>query len=104
MIVRKFLLAAACAATLITGNLASVAPASANDAAVAGAAGLVGGMILGGALAQGARPEPIEEEVVVRRRHRPVRVYEEEVVQPRRCWREEYQDRWGDIHYRRVCR
>ena len=100
-------LAVAAAATLFTAEIAPIAPAQANDGAAvaAGAAGLVGGLILGGALAESSRPEPIDEEVVVRRRPRPVRVYEEEDdIRPRRCWREEWRDRWGDIHTRRVCR
>lgn len=102
MMFKKTVLAAACVATLITVDVGSSTPASANDAAAGAAAGFVGGMILGGALA-GGRPE-VEEEVVVRRR-RPVRVYEEEeYVRPRRCWTESWRDRWGDYHDRRVCR
>ncbi len=101
---KSITLAIAAAATLFTAQVVPVSQAQANDAAIAaGAVGLVGGMILGGALADSARPVPVEEDVVVRRR--PVRVYEEEeVVRPRRCWREEWRDRWGDIHLRRVCR
>lgn len=104
MNVKSITLAIAAAATLFTAQLVPVSQAQANDAAVAaGAVGLVGGMILGGALADSARAAPYDEEVVVRRR--PARVIEEEdVVQPRRCWREEWRDRWGDIHVRRVCR
>ena len=101
----KPLLAAAALAVLMTAQVA-VTPAHADDGAAvaAGAAGLVGGLILGGALADSARPEPLDdEEVVVRRR--PARIYEEEeIVRPRHCWREEWRDRWGDIHVRRVCR
>lgn len=107
MIVNKFILVAAAAATLITADTGFVAPARADDGAAvaAGAAGLIGGLILGGALAESARPEPIDEEVVVRRRPRPARVYQEEDdIRPQQCWREEWRDRWGDLHYRRVCR
>ena len=107
MIAKSLTLALAATATLLTVQAGTVETARANDAAIAaGAVGLVGGMILGGALADSARPVPVEEEeVVVRRRPRPVRVYEEEeVVRPRHCWREEWRDRWGDIHVRRVCR
>lgn len=102
MIVKKLVLAAAAAATLATSTVVTTAPARAGDpgaAFAAGAAGLVGGLILGNALAQ---PQP-EETYVVRRR--PVRVYEEEeVVVPRRCWREVWYDTWGDRHVRRLCR
>lgn len=99
MIVNKAVLTAATIAAFVTANLATSEPVRANDAAVAaGAFGLVGGMILGGALAQ-----QNDERVVVRRR--PVRVYEEdEVYAPPRCWREEWRDRWGEIHFRRICR
>jgi hypothetical protein len=107
MIVKSLTLAVAVAATFLATTATSVTPARAGDpgaAVAAGAVGLVGGMILGGALADSARAEPAEEEVIVRRPP-PRRVYvEEEVVQPRRCWREEWHDRWGDIHFRRVCR
>lgn len=99
---KSITLAIAAAATLFTAQVVPVSQAQANDAAIAaGAVGLVGGMILGGALAESSRPVH-DEEVIVRRR--PVRVYEEEVVRPRHCWREEWRDRWGDIHLRRVCR
>lgn len=108
MFIKKLVIAVAMAATLITANVGLVAPAKADDGAAvaAGAVGLVGGMILGGALADSARPVPLDdEEVVVRRRPRPARVYEEEDdVRPQRCWREEWRDRWGDLHVRRVCR
>lgn len=107
MIAKKFIIAVAAAATLFTAQVGAIAPARANDGAAvaAGAAGLVGGLILGGALAESARPEPLDDEVVVRRRPRPARVYEEEDdVRPQNCWREEWRDRWGDIHTRRVCR
>jgi hypothetical protein len=107
MDVKKLIIAAVAAATLLTANAGLVAPAHADDGAAvaAGAAGLIGGMILGGALAESARPEPLDEEVIVRRRPRPVRVYQEEdVIRPQRCWREEWHDRWGDLHFRRVCR
>ena len=106
MIAKKLIIAVATVATLITADAGLMTPAQANDGAAvaAGAAGLVGGLILGGALAESQRPEPIDDEVVVRRRPRPVRVYEEEVVRPRHCWREEWRDRWGDIHLRRICR
>lgn len=104
MMMKKLVLAVACAATLITADVGFSGTAQANDAAAGAAAGFVGGMILGGALAGAGRPEPIDEEVVVRRR-RPVRVYEEEeYVRPRRCWTENWRDRWGDYHERRVCR
>jgi hypothetical protein len=100
---KSFTLAIAAAATLFTAQVAPMSSAQANDAALAaGAAGLVGGMILGGALAESQRPVPVEEEVVVRRRPRVIE--EEDVVRPRHCWREEWRDRWGDIHVRRVCR
>lgn len=98
MFARKILLATATVATLAVSTLVGAEPASANDAAwAAGAAGVVGGLILGNALAQ---PEP--EPYVVRRR--PARVYEEEVVVRRRCWREVWYDDWGDRHVRRLCR
>lgn len=104
MIARKLVIAAVAAASLVTANAGMVTPAFAGhdgDVAAGAAAGLVGGLLLGGALANSGRVP--EEEVVVRRR--PARVYEEEeVVRPRRCWREEWTDRYGDIHYRRVCR
>ena len=103
MLVKKFVLATALVATVAASTVATSAPARAGDpgaAFAAGAAGLVGGLILGGALAQ---PEPEPEAYVVRRR--PVRVYEEEeVVVPRRCWREVWYDNWGDRHVRRICR
>ena len=102
MFVRKFALATATIAAITASTVATTAPAQAGDpgaAFAAGAAGLVGGLILGNALAQ---PQP-EETYVVRRR--PVRVYEEEeVVVPRRCWREVWYDSWGDRHTRRICR
>jgi hypothetical protein len=107
MIAKKLLIAAVAAASLFTANATTIAPAQARDGhggdvAVGAAAGLVGGLLLGGALANQDRVP--EEEVIVERR-RPVRVYEEEeVVRPRHCWREEWSDRWGDIHTRRVCR
>lgn len=107
MFAKKFIIAVAAAATLFTANAGFVAPAHANDGAAvaAGAAGLIGGLLLGGAIAESSRPEPIDEEVVVRRRPRPARVYQEEDdVRPQSCWREEWRDRWGDLHYRRVCR
>ena len=108
MMFKKSLLAVATAATLLVSQIGFVGSASANDGAAvaAGAAGLVGGLILGGALAESARPVPMDEpEVVVRRRPRPVHVYEEpDEIAPRQCWREEWRDRWGDIHTRRVCR
>ncbi|MDK9694907.1 MAG: hypothetical protein OEL76_00785 [Siculibacillus sp.] len=100
MIAEKFVLAAAAAATIAMSTAVVTAPARAGDpgaAFAAGAAGLVGGLILGNALTQ---PQP--ETYVVRRR--PVRVYEEEVVVPRRCWREVWYDDWGDRHVRRLCR
>ncbi len=101
MFAKKFALVAATVATLAVSTLATTAPARAGDpgaAVAAGAAGLVGGLLLGGALAQ---PQP--ETYVVR--SRPVRVYdEEEVVVPRRCWREVWYDSWGDRHVRRLCR
>lgn len=99
MLGRKLLLAAATVATIAVSTIGTTAPASAYDPALpwaAGAAGLVGGMILGGALADQDRPT-----TYVRR---PVRVYEEEVVVPRRCWREVWYDRYGDRHIRRLCR
>ena len=103
MFVKKFVLVAATAAAIAVSTVATVAPARAGDpgaAFAAGAAGLVGGLILGNALSQ---PEPEPEAYVVRRR--PVRVYEEEeVVVPRRCWREVWYDNWGDRHVRRICR
>lgn len=104
MIAKTFVLAVAAAATLVTAQAGFVAPARADDGAAvaAGAAGLVGGLIIGGALADSQRPAYDDEEVVVRRRPRVIE--EEEVVRPRRCWREEWSDRWGDIHVRRVCR
>jgi hypothetical protein len=101
MLVRKVLIAAAMVATAAVSTAATVAPAKANpaDAWAAGAAGLVGGLILGNALSQ---PEPEPRYVV---RQRPVRVYqEEEVVVRRRCWREVWYDDWGDRHVRRTCR
>lgn len=106
MIAKKFLLAAVAAASLLTANLATIAPVQARDhggeVAAGAAAGLVGGLLLGGALANQNRAP--EEEVIVERR-RPVRIYEEEeVVRPRRCWHEEWSDSYGDIHTRRVCR
>jgi len=105
MIAKKLIIAAVAAVSLFTANAATIVPAQAHDGgavAAGAAAGLVGGMILGGALANQNRVP--EEEVIVERR-RPVRVYEEEeVVRPRHCWREEWSDRWGDIHTRRVCR
>ena len=97
MLAKTFVLAVA-AATLATVTLAP-APARAGDpaaAVAAGAAGLIGGLILGNALAE---PEPL----IVRRR--PVRIVEdEEVVVTRRCWREVWYDSWGDRHVRRLCR
>ena len=105
MIARKLAVAALAAVTLLTANTMTVAPAQARDdgaVAAGAAAGLVGGMLLGGALANQGRVYE-EEQVVVRRR--PVRVYEEEeYVRPRRCHTEEWRDRWGDYHERRVCR
>ena len=102
MIVKKFVLAAAMVATVAVSTAVTTEPARAGDpgaAVAAGAAGLVGGLILGNALAQ---PQP--DTYVVRRR--PVRVYdeEEEIVVPRRCWREVWYDSWGDRHVRRLCR
>jgi len=100
MTLKKFVLAAATLATVATGGLLTAAPAKADPgpAIVAGAAGLVGGLILGNAL---AAPPPPPPTYVVRRR--PV-VVEEEVVVPRRCWREVWYDSWGDRHVRRLCR
>lgn len=101
MLAKTFVLAVA-TATLATVTLAP-APARAGDpaaAVAAGAAGLIGGLILGNAL---TAPEPEPETVIVRRR--PVRVVEEdEVVVTRRCWREVWYDSWGDRHVRRLCR
>jgi hypothetical protein len=88
-----------------SANLVVPSPAAAHDpgaAVAAGTIGFVGGLMLGGALA--APPPPPPADVVVVRR-RPVRIIEqEEVVVPARCWREEWRDRWGDIHFRRICR
>lgn len=106
MIAKRLAIAAVAAVTLFTANVSTVTPAAARDdgaVAAGAAAGLVGGMLLGGALANQGRV--YEDEPVVVHRRRPVRVYEEEeVVRPRRCWREEWRDRWGDYHERRVCR
>ena len=103
MFARKFAIAAMAAATIAGSTVATTAPARAGDpgaAIAAGTLGVIGGLMLGGALAQ---PEPEPETYVVRRR--PVRVYdEEEVVVPRRCWREVWYDSWGDRHVRRICR
>ena len=100
MFAKTLVVALAATATLATASLAPT-PARAGDpaaAVAAGAAGLIGGLILGNALAE---PEP--EPVIVRRR--PVRVVEEEeVVVTRRCWREVWYDSWGDRHVRRLCR
>lgn len=52
------------------------------DAAAAAALGLVGGMILGGALAQSAERDYYEDDYVVRRA--PRRVYEDEDYRPSR--------------------
>ena len=79
MIARKLVIAAVAAASLVTANVGTVTPAFAGhdgDVAAGAAAGRVGGMLLGGALANSGRVP--EEEVVVRRR--PARVYEEEEV------------------------
>lgn len=87
MHLRNISMAAAVAATLLAGAVSAPAPAMANDAAAAAAVGFVGGMVVGGALAnQNARP------VYYERRH------------PRRCWIERWRDRWGYIRERRVCR
>lgn len=106
MIARKFAVAALAAVTLLTANTLTIAPAQARDdgaVAAGAAAGLVGGLLLGGALAD--RGRVYEEEPVIVHRRRPVRVYEEEeYVRPRRCHTEEWRDRWGDYHERRVCR
>lgn len=102
MFAKTFTLAIAAAATLLTAQIAVTAPARADsgDAVAAGAVGLVGGMILGGALADSQRDD--RDVVVVHRR--PARVIEEEEVVPApRCWRERWYDRWGDLHVRRVC-
>ncbi len=103
MFAKKFILAAAAAATLVTAQVGAVAPARADPGAAvaAGAVGLVGGMILGGALADSQRDD--RDVVVVHRR--PARVIEEDVVvpPPPRCWRERWYDRWGDLHIRRIC-
>jgi hypothetical protein len=77
----------AVAATILAGAVSAPAPARANDAAAAAAVGFVGGMVVGGALAnQNARPAYYERR------------------QPRRCWIERWRDRWGYIRERRVCR
>ena len=104
MFAKKLLIAAAAVVTVSVATLGEIAPAQAGDpgaAWAAGAAGLVGGLILGGALAQ-PEPEPDPAYVVSRR---PVRVIEEEeVVVRQRCWREVWYDNWGDRHVRRICR
>lgn len=105
MFAKKFLIATAAVATIAVATLTTTAPANAGDpgaAVAAGAAGLLGGLILGNALTQ-PQPEPEPEAYVVRRR--PARVIEEEeVVVPSRCWREVWYDSWGDRHVRRLCR
>lgn len=88
MILKKVLLSVACAASLLSADLIAPAPARANDAAAA-AVGFVGGMVIGGALAQGAA--------------RPAPVYSRRPYQ-HRCWVERHRDRWGYIRERRVCR
>lgn len=92
------------AALVASADLVASSPATAHDpgaAIAAGTVGFVGGLMLGGALASPPPPPPADV-VVVRRR--PVRIIEpEEVVVPASCWREEWRDRRGDIHFRRVC-
>jgi hypothetical protein len=102
MFAKKFVITAATVATLAVPTVLTTAPAQADPGAAiaAGAAGLVGGLILGNALA--SPPPPPPPAYVVRRR--PVTVYEDEVVVPRRCWREVWYDNWGDRHVRRLCR
>lgn len=83
MYVKKLMLAAACAATLMTAALVASAPASAS--------GPVGGPVGGPAgvhAPQGVRPQPGFMH------RKPVR----------RCWTEHRRDRRGHVHVRRVCR
>jgi Na+/glutamate symporter len=97
---KQFVTGLMIAATLTGGLLTSVAPADAQyrhrpgpyyyhhhdrggDAAAAAALGLVGGMILGGALAQSSRPDYVYEDDYAYR-PAPRRVYEEDYPRPRR--------------------
>lgn len=100
---KQFVTGLMIAATLTGGLLTSVAPADAQyrhrpppyyghhrngggDAAAAAALGLVGGMILGGALAQSSRPDYVDEDAYTYRRA-PRRVYEEDYPRPRQSAR-----------------
>lgn len=94
---KKILTSLLAAATLGSALVATVATADAQpyhrprwhhhgggiDPAGAAALGVLGGLVVGGALAQQNRDYYYEDEPVVVRR-RPVRVYEEQYVAPRR--------------------
>ncbi len=83
-----------CAVALIGTSLVTApAPARANDVGVGIAAGIVGGTILGAAIAsQPRRPVVVEEH----------RVYEDEPVVV--CRRVRMEDEYGNRYFKRVCR
>ena len=91
----KFL-STACAVALVATTVFAAAPtqARANDVGVGIAAGIVGGTILGAAIASQPRERVYVEE-------RPRRVYEEEDVTV--CKKVLYEDEDGARYWKRVC-
>lgn len=89
---KKIILTFCVAALVGTSMIAAPAPANANDVGVGIAAGVIGGTILGAAIASQPR-----DRVVVEER----RVYEEPVVV---CRRVRMEDEYGNRYYKRVCR
>jgi len=83
-----------CAVALVgTSFITAPAPARANDVGVGIAAGIVGGTILGAAIAsQPRRPVVVEEH----------RVYEDDPVVV--CRRVRMEDEYGNHYWKRVCR
>ena len=90
---KKIILTLCTVALVGTTFIAAPAPARANDVGVGIAAGVIGGTILGAAIASQPR-----ERVIVQER----RVYEEEPVVV--CRRVRMEDEYGNRYWKRVCR
>lgn len=101
MLAKKFVIAAAAAITIGTGMIGASTPARADRGGDI-AAGIVGGLIVGGVVGSAMANDPPPP----RRYYSqpPAYVDEEVVVRRPRCWRETWYDRYGDEHIRRVCR
>lgn len=92
----KLVTAAVAAATLATASIATPSQAEAGSRGAAVAAGIVGGVILGAAVASHARP----------RYYEPAPAYYEEprYVYAPTCRRVLVEDHYGNAYWRKVCR